>query len=146
MGWETLEDVPGVGNRHRGALYVVRGDLRRIQADAYLLPTDSFGTVTGTWAWLIGRDGRRCRQLHPQAEVLSARSGVWLDGAMGGRTALAADVGGYEFENSVEGLTHRLRSALMALDTPPAHAGPGNASGRRRASPGQPATSTVVRP
>ena len=95
-----------VGNRHRGALYVVRGDLRRIQADAYLLPTDSFGRVTGTWAWLIGRDGGRCRQLIcVTPEVLSARSGVWLDGAMGGRTALAADVGGYEIENSVRG-TH----------------------------------------
>ena len=116
MTAHDLNDVPTIKAGTKGAVFVVRGDLRRVDADAYVVPTDSNGTVEDAWRVLVGVDERGdTRQLWEHQDELSRQGGVWL-GPVGERSLMAVDVGGASRVNSVDQLTQRLAKSLVILE------------------------------
>jgi hypothetical protein len=105
MTTHDLSDVPTIQAGGQGAVFVVRGDLRLIEADVFLVPTDSNGTVEDTWDFLVGHgeDGR-ARQLWEHKDELERDGGVWLS-RVGERSLHAVDVGGASTTNSVAALS-----------------------------------------
>ena len=111
-----LKEVPSVRTGAKGAVFVVRGRLEAIEADAYIVPTDSAGHVEPTWINIIGTDDLgRVRQLSDVASGLDADGAVWL-GVVADRPLVALNVGGGSRMNSVVGLTGRLSQALALLE------------------------------
>jgi len=111
-----LKEVPSVRTGAKGAVFVVRGRLEAIEADAYIVPTDSAGHVEPTWINIIGTDDLgRVRQLSDVASGLDADGAVWL-GVVADRPLVALNVGGGSRMNSVAGLTERLSLVLALLE------------------------------
>ena len=50
-----IMDEPVVRAASRGAVFVIRGDLRLVEANAIVLPTDSVAKVEPQWDWIVGR-------------------------------------------------------------------------------------------
>jgi len=109
----TLNEIPTVASQGKMATFVVRGDLSKIEADAYLLPSDSFGHVTDTWNWLIGPHRKIIRE---NTAVLSRESAILVGGGSDKEPLmLVADVGGESQENSSIELGERFKSALKVF-------------------------------
>ena len=116
MTTHDLSDVPTIRAGEKGAVFVVRGDLRRIDADVFLVPTDSFGSVADKWDFLVGLDHRGgMRQLGEHGDELDRHGGAWL-GEVDARLLFAVNVGGTSYRNSVTGLVERLSMALGVLE------------------------------
>jgi len=102
-----------------GHAFAIRGDLSRITADAYILPSDAYGKVEHYWGWLAGQssDGST-RQLTGSARALRTRHHAWVD--EGGRPrVLAVDVGGDTETNFVHEVADRFSLALEELEAMP---------------------------
>lgn len=108
----NLREVPHIADQEEFATFVVCGDLQTIDADLYLLPTDSFGTVTSAWDWLIGE---RKDKLRSSADKLADGLPVFVR-TESSRLALAVNVGGAQASNSVVELRDRLEKSLSLLD------------------------------
>lgn len=116
MTTHDLSAVPTIRAGRKGAVFVVRGSLRVIEADAFLVPTDSYGNVENPWEFLVGRgDHGGTRQLREHRDALDRDGGVWLD-KVGNRSLLAVNVGGASADNSVEALIERFALALDVLE------------------------------
>lgn len=116
MTTHDLSDVPTIGAGEKGAVFVVRGDLRRVDADVFMVPTDSFGSVADKWDFLVGLDdGGRTRQLGEHRDDLVRRGGAWL-GEVDARLLFAVNVGGATYRNSVTELVERMSLALGVLE------------------------------
>ncbi len=62
-----LSEVEAVSHGRARHLFALQGDLRLLDADAYLIPTDSYGSVEDHWAWAVGVDREGAtRQLREQ--------------------------------------------------------------------------------
>jgi hypothetical protein len=107
----TLDGLEMVERADAGHVFVIRGDMRTLAADAYLLPTDGNGSVTGAWQWLVGRDASGVRQLSEHCPALVDNSGVVVTGVDGQRV-LAVNVGGQARLNTTDGLVRRMSAAL----------------------------------
>jgi hypothetical protein len=106
----ALTGIPAVAAQNKMATFVVRGDLQKIETDAYLLPSDSFGHVTDSWNWLVGRHRKIIRE---QSAILRSASAILVGGEVEtDPLVLVADVGGESQENSSIELGERLKSAL----------------------------------
>ena len=104
---------------HRGRerhLFALQGDLRLIDADAYLIPTDSYGSVEDHWAWAVGVDREGAtRQLREQGRLLDEAGCVWVDDASAG-PVLAVNVAGGNSDNDVASMVRRIGTSLEALE------------------------------
>ena len=103
----VLEDIDYVEERELGALFVVQGDLRLIDADFYLLPTDAGGNVEQIWRDMWGVDDTM------QLSTLTDRSEVKVSST--GFRLVPCDVGGDYSKNTVEAMMKRLDDALDIL-------------------------------
>lgn len=90
-----------------GTLFVVHGDMRLIDADYYLLPTDTSGTLERSWQRLWDLDAR-ISPTYPtdDAQLIETSRGVML---------VPCDVGGATADNSVEAMMERFQDALVLL-------------------------------
>lgn len=96
--------------------FAVQADLRLLDADAYIIPTDSFGTVEPAWEWAVGvSPSGSARQLHEEQRLLTETGFVWVDSPTG-RSVLALDVAGDGSDLGVGPMVERLRAALAALE------------------------------
>ena len=112
----TLDGLDIVSSAMAGHVFVIRGDLSKLAADAYLLPTDAFGSVTGAWEWLVGSDGATgTRQLTEHRSALVEESAVIVTGYDGQRV-LAVNVGGHDRRNTIDGLVERMSKALTVYE------------------------------
>ena len=99
------------GFREHGS-YVVRGDLRVLKADAYLVPSDAYGEVEPAWDWLIG--DLRNEIVHRQGELAS--DDFLFFPSCGDQSALlVVNVGGSSAVNDPDDLSTRLRRALQGF-------------------------------
>lgn len=103
----VLVDLEHIANATGGTLFVVHGDLASIDADYFLLPTDTSGTVERSWQrlWDIGD---RISPTYPtdDAQLIQTSRGVML---------VPCDVGGSTPQNSVDDMMSRLDDALILL-------------------------------
>lgn len=115
-----LSDESLVIAARRGAVFVLHSDLRYIEADAFLVPTDDFGRIEHRWRWLVGvgSDGRT-RQAGELAAELQESGGAWLLPDCGNRSVFALNVGGREYDNSPKAVADRLSRALAVLEQSP---------------------------
>ena len=90
-----------------GALFVVHGDMRLIDADYYLLPTDTSGTLERSWQRLWDL-ASRISPTYPtdDAQLIETSRGVML---------VPCDVGGATTDNTVEAMMERFQEALVLL-------------------------------
>lgn len=97
--------------------FAVHGDLQKLDADVYVIPTDSYGAIESHWSWATGTepDGSAV-QLRIEAEALREHGWAWVPSAQGSRT-LALNVAGSEFPTDLKGMLHRFANALQELDT-----------------------------
>ena len=110
MGVHVLTDIQGAEEKFdeaRGALFVVHGDMRLIDADYYLLPTDTSGTLERSWQRLWDLDSR-ISPTYPtdDAQLIETSRGVML---------VPCDVGGATVDNTVEAMMERFEDALILL-------------------------------
>lgn len=96
-----LDDFPG------GTLFAIHGDMGAIDADYYLLPTDTSGIVERSWQKMWSLSDR----LSPtwptdDAQLVQTSNGTFL---------VPCDVGGARSDNSVEEMVDRLDDALILL-------------------------------
>ena len=113
----NLRDVEPVRLGRDRHCFALQGDLGLLAAAAYLIPTDSYGTVEDHWKWAVGDDERgQTRQLHHQAALLSGQGCAWVEGAPAG-SVLALDVAGSTNANDVPSMIRRLTAALDALES-----------------------------
>lgn len=106
----VLTDIKGVEEKFdqaRGALFVVHGDMRLIDADYYLLPTDTSGTLERSWQRLWDLDPR-ISPTYPtdDAQLIETSRGVML---------VPCDVGGATASNTVQAMMGRFEDALVLL-------------------------------
>lgn len=92
--------------------FVVRGDLRVLKADVYLVPSDSYGAVEPAWDWLIG--DLRFAIVQRQGE-LATDDFLFFPGGGDRPALLVVNVGGSSAVNDSEELSTRLRRALQGL-------------------------------
>ena len=110
-----IMDEPVVRAASRGALFVIRGDLRLVEANAIVLPTDSFANVEPHWDWIVGRGPGSLRsQLVERAGELAAAGAIWVQ--EGPPAVLALNVGGTTHDNSPEAVAGRFRDALEIIE------------------------------
>ena len=96
-----LDDFAG------GTLFAIHGDMGAIDADYYLLPTDTSGTVERSWQKLWNLSDR----LSPTWPT----DDVHLVQTSSGTLLVPCDVGGARPDNSVEEMLDRLDDALILL-------------------------------
>ena len=96
-----LDDFAG------GTLFAIHGDMGAIDADFYLLPTDTSGTVERSWQKLWNLSDR----LSPTWPT----DDVHLVQTSSGTLLVPCDVGGARPDNSVEEMVDRLDDALILL-------------------------------
>ena len=121
------DDLLAAGSKEHG-FFVVRGDLRVLKADVYLVPSDAYGEVEPAWDWLIGdlRDEIVLRRAE-----LATEDFLFLPGRGDQVPVLLVNVGGASAMNDAAELSTRLRRALQGfqdrldIDPPqvPAHRG-----------------------
>jgi hypothetical protein len=111
-----VTEVEAVRRGRRRHLFALQGDLRLIDADAFLIPTDSYGSVEDHWAWAVGvdRDGRT-RQLRQEERLLEGEGHAWVDEAPAG-LVLAVNVAGGNSDNDVASMIRRLAASFGALE------------------------------
>ena len=110
-----IMDEPVVRAASRGALFVIRGDLRLVEANAIVLPTDSFANVEPHWDWIVGRGPGSLRsQLGERADELASAGAIWVQ--EGPPAVLALNVGGTTHDNSPEAVAGRFRDALEIIE------------------------------
>jgi len=101
------------GSMEQG-FFVIRGDLRSLKADVFLLPSDAYGQVEPAWDWLVGSRlaeiGRRRDELAHSDSILLASDGNEVP-------VLAVNVGGASADNDPDKLSIRLKRALQNLQT-----------------------------
>ena len=90
-----------------GTLFAIHGDMGAMDADYYLLPTDTSGTVERSWQKMWNLSDR----LSPtwptdDAQLVQTSNGTFL---------VPCDVGGARSDNSVEEMVDRLDDALILL-------------------------------
>jgi len=54
---QFISEIPQVIKQAELAMFVVHGDMSTLEADAYLIPSDSYASVTDRWDWLL--EGKR---------------------------------------------------------------------------------------
>ena len=96
-----LDDFPG------GTLFAIHGDMGAVDADYYLLPTDTSGTVERSWQKLWDLNDRLSPTWPTDDTQLIQTSNETL--------LLPCDVGGARSDNSVEEMVDRLDEALILL-------------------------------
>ena len=110
------------GFRQHG-FFVVRGDLRVLKADVYLVPSDSFGEAEPAWDWLIG--DLRNEIVQRQGE-LAADDYLFFPSRGDQSAVLVVNVGGASAVNDPGDLSTRLSRALQGfqdlLDRDPSQA------------------------
>jgi hypothetical protein len=91
----------------RGTLFVIHGDMRLIDADFYLLPTDTAGRLERSW--------QRLWDLDPEIAPTYATDDAQLIETSRGLMLVPCDVGGSSATNTVDGLMGRFQEALILL-------------------------------
>lgn len=103
-----------------GSVFAVHGDLRVLDADVLLVPTDGRGHVTSGWHWAMGLSGPEEAWLDATAVDELRRHSAFLmpsQSTVGDSPpVLAVDVGGSTVENSAVVMGERLAAALVHLD------------------------------
>ena len=113
----NLRDVEPVRLGRDRHCFALQGDLGLLDADVYLVPTDSYGSVEDHWKWAVGVDERgQARQLRDEAALLAAGGCAWVDGAPAG-LVLALDVAGSTTENDVASMIRRLSAAFQSIES-----------------------------
>ena len=111
-----LSEVEAVSQGRARHLFALQGDLRLLDADAYLIPTDSHGSVEDHWAWAVGVDREGAtRQLRGQGRHLDEAGCVWVDDAPAG-PVLAVNVAGGNSDNDVASMVRRIKASFDALE------------------------------
>lgn len=107
-----LRDVPGCSAGLEGTLFVVRGDLRVLRADAHIVPTDSRASVTSAWSWLWepGQPQRR-RVLAAHREALE-RDRASVVRPRSGRVVVATNIAVTSETDPLDWLADGVRAAL----------------------------------
>ena len=54
---QFIGEIPQVIKLAELPMFVVHGDMSTLEADAYLIPSDSYASVTERWDWLL--EGKR---------------------------------------------------------------------------------------
>ena len=111
-----LSEVEAVSHGRARHLFALQGDLRLLDADAYLIPTDSHGSVEDHWAWAVGVDHEGAtRQLRGQGRHLDEAGCVWVDDAPAG-PVLGVNVAGGNSNNDVASMVRRIKASFDALE------------------------------
>jgi len=106
-----ISEIAGVLSQTEFATFVIRGDLSKLEADAFLIPSDSFGSITQSWNWLVGKSTsfiRDNREVLAQGEPLSINQ--FKDSLPFG---LVVNIGGAQSINSSEEMGARFHRALI---------------------------------
>jgi hypothetical protein len=113
-----LASVPGCADDRLGALFVLRGDLEVLRADAHLVPTDSRASVTQAWSWLWapGRPAAR-RVLTSHRRALAVDRAVIVTTRSPRRVVVAANTAITEDVDPLTWLREGLDAALHAYGT-----------------------------
>lgn len=92
--------------------FAVRGDLRVLKADVYLVPSDAYGEVEPIWDWLVG-DLRN--EITERRDELSADDFLFFPSQADQVPVLVVNVGGSSATNDPNELSTRLRRALQGF-------------------------------
>ena len=112
MAEYTLSDALVTAGWKEYGFFVVRGDLRVLKADVYLVPSDAYGVVEPAWDWLIG--DLRIEISQRQGE-LATEDFLFLSGRGERTPVLVVNVGGTTVMNDPAELSARLRRALQGF-------------------------------
>lgn len=107
-----LREVPGCATARDGTLFVVRGDLRVLRADAHVVPTDSRASVTNAWSWLWEPGAPQRRRVLSTARSVLERDRAAVIRPRSGSVVVATNIAVTSDADPLAWLAEGVRAAL----------------------------------
>jgi len=111
---QFIGEIPQVIKLAELPMFVVHGDMSTLEADAYLIPSDSYASVTERWDWLL--EAKR-EFIHTNNALLSNENPLFLPQLDAeSPISMVVNIAGEQVTNSVDALARRFREAATAFD------------------------------